>query len=95
MPAPKKNVRHEPIRRCVACRRAAPKHTLLRFARDPHTRQVQFDPAQRLPGRGAYLCPNPDCFHIARKRKSLARVLKTPVDEAILDAAEAWMRSMQ
>jgi predicted RNA-binding protein YlxR (DUF448 family) len=56
----------------------------LRFTRDPHTLQVHFDPDQKLPGRGAYLCPQTDCFRIAIKRKSLERVLKTKVDERFL-----------
>ncbi len=64
-----------------------PKSSLLRFARDPHTRQVAFDPDQRMAGRGAYLCPSTACFQTARKRNSLARALKTPVDPSVLDAA--------
>lgn len=88
---PKKRDPHNPLRRCAACRRTAPKHTLLRFARDPQTRQVAFDPQQRLPGRGAYLCPIAECFQIARKRKSLERVLNAPVGEAVLQVAQAHL----
>ncbi|MFN7016216.1 MAG: RNase P modulator RnpM [Fimbriimonadales bacterium] len=88
MPKPRKRSRHNPIRRCAACRRTAPKAELIRFARTPCTLQVQFDPAQKLPGRGAYLCPNPDCFRLALKRKSLERVLKVKVNERVLQAAQ-------
>lgn len=84
MPEPRKRNPHNPIRRCAACRRAALKSELLRFVRDPHTLQVQPDPDQKLPGRGAYLCRQPDCFRVAIKRKSLERVLKTKVDERLL-----------
>ncbi|MEJ5385737.1 MAG: YlxR family protein [Fimbriimonadales bacterium] len=90
MPKRRKRSPHDPIRRCAACRRAAPKHELLRFARHPHTQQVAFDPDQRMPGRGAYLCPSADCFRIARKRNSLARALKTTVDARVLEAAQAY-----
>ncbi|MFN3691060.1 MAG: YlxR family protein [Fimbriimonadales bacterium] len=76
------------MRRCAACRRTAPKATLIRLARNPQTLQVQFDPQQKLPGRGAYLCPNPACFRLARKRKSLERVLKTRVEESVLEVAQ-------
>ncbi len=89
MPKPRKRSPRSPIRRCAACRRAAPKSELIRFARDPQTLQVQFDPQQNLPGRGAYLCPNPDCFRLAHKRKSLERTLKVKVDERVIMAAQA------
>ena len=89
MPKRRKRSPHDPIRRCAACRRAAPKHDLLRFARCPQTRQVALDPHQRLPGRGAYLCPDPECFRLAVKRKSLERALKAKVDTSLLDAALA------
>jgi predicted RNA-binding protein YlxR (DUF448 family) len=50
-----------------------------------------FDPHQRLPGRGAYLCPNAACFRLAIKRKSLERALKTKVDASVLDTALAYL----
>ncbi|MCS7209017.1 MAG: YlxR family protein [Fimbriimonadales bacterium] len=81
---PKKRGRHSPMRRCAACRRIAPKSELVRFARDPSTHQVHIDPDQRLPGRGAYLCPNPNCFRLALKRKSLERALKAKVAPEML-----------
>lgn len=84
MPVPKKKNRHEPVRRCAACRRTAPKSSLIRFTRLPHTLQVQTDPTQQLPGRGAYLCPRPECVRLALKRKSLDRVLKVQVPDALL-----------
>ncbi|GIV10385.1 MAG: hypothetical protein KatS3mg019_2476 [Fimbriimonadales bacterium] len=98
MPKPKKRSLHEPLRRCAACRRAAPKRQLLRFARDPYTLQVQHDPTHQSPGRGAYLCPNPDCFRTALKRKSLERALKTqgvdPLLQAMLNAQPpVWYNS--
>lgn len=79
------------MRRCAACRRTAPKQTLLRFVRLPHTHQGAFDPDQRLSGRGAYLCPSPTCFQVARRRNSLARALKTVVDARVLDEAQAHL----
>jgi predicted RNA-binding protein YlxR (DUF448 family) len=41
-----------------------------------------------MAGRGAYLCTSAACFQTARKRNSLARALKTPVDPSVLDAAQ-------
>ncbi|MCX7926343.1 MAG: YlxR family protein [Fimbriimonadales bacterium] len=88
MPEPRKRSPRSPIRRCAACRRAAPKSELIRFARDPQTLQVLWDPEQKLPGRGAYLCPNPACFRLALKRHSLDRALKAKVEERVLREAQ-------
>jgi len=55
-----------PIRTCIGCRRAREKKALLRIARTPAG--IRCDPAAQLPGRGAYLCPDPDCIATARRR---------------------------
>jgi uncharacterized protein len=38
-------------------------------------RVVRVDPAGDIPGRGAYLCRDDACFHLALKRSSLERAL--------------------
>ncbi|MCL6532460.1 MAG: YlxR family protein [Armatimonadetes bacterium] len=76
---------HEPIRRCAACMRTAPKSHLLRFVRLPQTQQVVFDSQQNLPGRGAYLCPQKACLQRALKRNALSRALRTSVPHALLE----------
>ncbi|MEN3000444.1 MAG: YlxR family protein [Armatimonadota bacterium] len=82
-------MKHTPIRRCASCRRTAPKSALIRFARqkDPETGawQVQLDPHQKLPGRGAYLCPQVACVQHALKKQALAKVLHAPVPRELLE----------
>jgi predicted RNA-binding protein YlxR (DUF448 family) len=62
-----------PQRRCVACRRSAPKRELVRLAlRDARdggagTLEVIVDPTQTMPGRGAYVCG------VACLRRAIAR----------------------
>lgn len=41
--------------------------------------EVVWDLESRLPGRGAYLCSDPDCLEIAVKRDKFARAFKQPV----------------
>lgn len=67
-----------PVRTCVGCRTARPQDTLLRIARTPEG--VRFDPDMRLPGRGAYVCPDPSCVAAARRRDAAAvrRALRGP-----------------
>ncbi len=81
---------HVPTRRCASCRRTAPKSSLIRFVRqkDPATGewQVRFDPDQNLPGRGGYLCPQPECIRLALKKGTLSRVLRAPVPRELLES---------
>ncbi|GBC92350.1 hypothetical protein HRbin15_00818 [bacterium HR15] len=82
-------MKHVPIRRCVSCRRTAPKHELLRFTRqrDPATGawRVMLDPTQKLPGRGAYLCPRRECVQQAMKKRLLDKALRTAVPRELLE----------
>ncbi|WP_243451310.1 YlxR family protein [Desulfovibrio psychrotolerans] len=61
---------------CVICRSRHLKRTLLRYVCPPADNReaaLIFDQAQRLPGRGYYICTNPDCaqrfarFKVRRK----------------------------
>ena len=79
----------QPVRTCVGCRRKAGKSELVRLV---WQQSVKVDPAQREPGRGAYLHPGPDCVALAVKRRSLGRALRvTGVDPEVL--AHRWAES--
>lgn len=52
--------RHIPQRTCVACRKVEAKGTLVRLVRT--LEGVQVDPKGKMPGRGAYLHANPQCW---------------------------------
>ncbi len=82
-------VTRSPIRTCVGCRSARPKRELLRIARTPDG--VQADPDARLPGRGAYVCPDPSCLVAARRRKATAlrRALRGAGEHEVDQALDA------
>jgi predicted RNA-binding protein YlxR (DUF448 family) len=63
----------QPVRTCVGCRRKAAKSELVRLV---WRQGVVVDPAQREPGRGAYLHPGPDCLTQALRRRTLGRALR-------------------
>lgn len=67
-------------RRCLSCRKAAPKEAFWRIVRVYPSRQVQLE---RGMGRSAYLCPQESCLRQARQKNRLGRALKAPVPEAI------------
>lgn len=66
------------LRRCIACRKIAPKKDFWRIVRQAngtvHPEQtVQLDKGM---GRSAYLCPRRECLEAAQKKNRLARSLK-------------------
>ena len=69
---------HQAVRTCVACRQEAGKADLIRLVRKPDG-SVGVDREGRAPGRGAYLHATAECIELARKRRSVDRALKTPV----------------
>ena len=73
--------RKQPLRSCVACRRAADKRALVRFVRAADGR-VACDPTGKQAGRGAYLCEGRSCFERARKSHLLDRALRVKISEA-------------
>ncbi len=71
--------RKKPQRSCVACKATDDKRALIRFVRTKDG-VVLCDKTGRLPGRGAYLCSEQQCFDKARKANLLDRALKTKLD---------------
>lgn len=73
--------RRIPQRTCVICRATLPKRSLIRVVRAPDGR-VSIDARGKAPGRGAYVCPRPECFGSARARGSLGRALEVDISDA-------------
>ncbi len=80
--------KHVPERTCVGCGAKRPKVELLRVVRSPEGK-VFLDLSGKRSGRGAYICPNIDCFRKAVKRKALQRSLKVDrIEEKVLEEIE-------
>ncbi len=58
------------------------KRQLIRVVKAPDG-EISLDFKGKKPGRGAYLCKNPECLAKARKSKALERALETPIPEAV------------
>ncbi|RJQ82953.1 YlxR family protein [Pseudonocardiaceae bacterium YIM PH 21723] len=63
-----------PVRTCVGCRTRAYAEKLLRVVIVDG--ELVPDPRRRLPGRGAWLHPSPDCLRLAEKRRAFPRALR-------------------
>lgn len=61
------------LRRCISCRKVAPKSHFWRIVRLHPNHAIELDTGM---GRSAYLCPQPDCLRLAQKKHRLGRALK-------------------
>lgn len=67
--------RKTPTRTCTGCSSSSDKRRFVRIVRTPEG-HVEVDPSGKANGRGAYLCADPDCFEVARKRRKLDSALR-------------------
>lgn len=74
-------------RRCLSCRKVAPKGVFWRIVRVYPSRQVQLDEGM---GRSAYLCPQASCLTAAQKKNRLGRSLRASVPEPLYETL--WKR---
>src|SRR3954464_12948783 len=79
--------RRIPQRSCVACRAVRAQRELLRLV-STGVDSAALDLRQRLPGRGAYICPQTACLRRAVKGKALERAFRHPISDASLVALE-------
>jgi predicted RNA-binding protein YlxR (DUF448 family) len=73
-----------PQRQCMGCRERKAKRELIRVVRGTDG-NVTVDFSGKVNGRGAYICPDPECLRKAQKAKSLERSLETPIPEQVYE----------
>ena len=81
-----------PTRMCVGCRSREPQNLLIRIVlADNH---AVIDRTGTLPGRGAWMHRDAQCFSTAVQRKAIARALRVPVSldvSAVADFASSTL----
>ena len=80
-----------PVRMCIGCGEHKEKKELIRVVRDKEG-TLSIDSTGKKPGRGAYLCPNPQCLAKALKSKRLQREFGVPVSDEL---AQQLMEQME
>ena len=71
-----------PQRQCMGCRERKAKRELIRVVREPDG-NVSLDSSGKLNGRGAYICPDPECLKKAIRSKALDRSLEVTIPEEV------------
>ena len=80
-----------PQRQCLGCREMKNKKDLIRVVRSPEG-EISLDFKGKKPGRGAYVCPQPECLKKARKSRALGRAFSTSVPPEVYEQLEEQMR---
>lgn len=79
-----------PVRMCSGCQVQKTKQELVRVVRSPEG-EISLDRTGKKSGRGAYLCPNPECLKKARKARRLERSLSCQIPDTVYSALEEEM----
>jgi len=77
-----------PLRKCCGCMEMKPKTELVRVVRNKEG-TVSLDLTGKAPGRGAYVCRDPECLRKARKAKRIERAFSEAVPDEIYERMEA------
>ena len=73
-----------PQRQCMGCRERKAKRELIRIVRGTDG-NVSLDFGGKMNGRGAYICPNPECLKKVQKSKALDRSLEVTIPDAVYE----------
>lgn len=78
-------VRKQPLRQCIGCGQMKDKRELVRIIRDKEGK-IFLDVTGKKNGRGAYICPDENCFAKVMKTKGLERALKTDIEPSVYES---------
>ena len=73
-----------PQRQCMGCRERKAKRDMIRVVRGTDG-TVSLDFGGKMNGRGAYVCPDPECLKKALRSKALDRSLEVTIPEEVYD----------
>ena len=73
-----------PQRQCMGCRERKDKKAMIRVVRCTDG-SVSLDFSGKLNGRGAYVCPDPECLKKAQKSKALERSLEVAIPQEVYE----------
>ena len=81
-----------PQRQCMGCRERKAKRDMIRVVRGTDG-NVSLDFGGKMNGRGAYICPDPECLKKALRSKALDRSLEVTIPEEIYNRLQKEMEA--
>ncbi len=82
-----------PLRKCTGCQEMKNKKELIRIVKND-AGEFALDATGKLPGRGAYICPNEECLKKAEKCKGLERSFKTAVPSEVYEKLKLQLEKL-
>lgn len=73
-----------PLRKCIGCQEMKSKKELVRIVKSD-SGEISIDVTGKKQGRGAYICPNMECFSKAQKTKGLERSFKMGIPKEVYE----------
>lgn len=92
--------RKTPMRMCTGCGEMKPKRELVRIVKAPERtdedgnelpRPIELDQTGKKPGRGAYICRDPECLRKARKARRLEKAFSCKIPDEVYERLEGEM----
>lgn len=83
-----------PLRMCAGCGEMKPKKELVRVVKSPEG-EISLDTTGRKPGRGAYICPKPECLKAARKARRFERSFSSQIPAEVYEELERQMSALE
>lgn len=82
-----------PLRQCIGCGEMKNKKEMIRILKT-ESGEITLDATGRKNGRGAYLCPDMECFRKAVKTRGIEHSFRMPVSQDVYAALEKEMERL-
>ena len=82
------------MRQCVGCQEMKSKKDMIRIIRT-EDQEFILDSTGKKNGRGAYICPDPECLKKAVKNKGLERSFKQAIPSEVYETLEKEMNQLE
>jgi predicted RNA-binding protein YlxR (DUF448 family) len=93
-----------PLRKCTGCAEMKPKRELIRVVKSKDVvdddgnvikeGKITLDLTGKAPGRGAYVCKNPECFELAKKARRFERSLSCKIPDEVYEQLGQELNSL-